>query len=254
MNLKDNPFPTIDELEERLHDAHRAGEQAQPIPDAAREHLVLAQEYLRGLKDHMTDLQIGRDIEEVDIKDARFEIAQALIREAESLIDGTHAAIEHERVLNHEQHRDFYTQLGLENPEPERDSPEDTFLVSINCEHWTPEDLEAGQSSWSDTEVERQVVDADELRRLAQDHGLNSPSASDPRQTRTLWFSSTKPPEDRAYFEQGVHKYYSLHIHEVNGHHPKPTDYQRVSDLIGARFDHPLQQHNPTHEMEGPDL
>lgn len=248
MNLKNNPFPTIAKLEERLHDAHRAGEQAQPIPDSAREHVVLAQEYLRGLKDHMTDLHIAKDIERVDVQDADFEAGRALIRETESLIAEAQTAREYE------QHQDFYSRLALENPEPERESPEDTFLVSIDCEYWEPEDLEAGQSSWTDREVEREVVDADALRRLAQDHGLNSPSSSDPRQSPTLWFSSTTPREDRAYFEQGVHKYYSLHIHEVNGHHPQPADYQRVSDLIGARFDHPLNLQEPRHEMEGPDL
>lgn len=248
MNLQNNPFSTPEELEDRVEEAFSAGERAQPMPDATKEHLILSQEYLKGLKDHMTGLHIARDIEGVDIPDADFEAGRALIRETENFISDMQTAREYE------QHRDFYRRLGLESPEPKQESPADTFVVSIDCEYWKPEDLEAGQSSWTDTKVEREAVDAETLQRLAQDHGLDSPSASDPRQSPTLWFSSSTPREDRAYFEQGVHKYYSLHIHEVNGHPPQPAEYQRVSDLIGARFDHPLERHEATHEMDGPDF
>ncbi|OWT65534.1 hypothetical protein [Candidimonas nitroreducens] len=150
--------------------------------------------------------------------------------------------------------QDFYSRLGLENPEPAAETPEDTILISIYCEHWTQEDLEAGQCSLNEVEVKRVAISTDELQRLAQDHGLDSPSASGPSHAPYLWFASTTPREDRAYFEQGVHKYYSLHVHEVNGHRPEPADYQRVSDLIGIRFDHPLKLQESTHEMEGPDL
>lgn len=59
---------------------------------------------------------------------------------------------------------------------------------------------------------------------------------------------------EQTQLEQGVHKYYSLHIHEVNGHRPEPADIQRIADLICVRFDHPLQMQAPAHEQEGPDL
>ncbi len=96
-------------------------------------------------------------------------------------------------------------------------------------------------------------VDADDLERHGQDYGVTQPSCSDPRMSPDIWFSSTYPRQDRAYFEQDVQKYYSMHVHEVNGQRPTPEDYQRVADLIGARFDHALRL-SPPHEQEGPDL
>ena len=146
----------------------------------------------------------------------------------------------------------FYGRLGLADSEPA--PPEERFLLSIYAERWTPEDREAGQFSEGTAEIERETVDANELQRIGQDYGLDLPSASDPRHTPYLWFSSSTPRENQEYFEQGVHKYYSLHIHEVNGHRPEPADIQRVADLIGARFDHPMQLEPPAHEQEGPDL
>lgn len=148
----------------------------------------------------------------------------------------------------------FYDRLGLTGLEPEPDPPEERFLISIYGERWTPEDRAAGQFSEGTAEIERETVDTNALQRISQDYGLDLPSASDPRHTPYLWFSSSTPREDRDYFEQGVHKYYSLHIHEVNGHRPEPADIQRVADLICVRFDHPLQLQAPAHEQEGPDL
>lgn len=146
----------------------------------------------------------------------------------------------------------FYNRLGLEMPEST--AAADTFLISIYCERWTQDDLDRGQFSQGEAVIEREAVDANELQRIAQDHGMDSPSASDPRHTPYLWFSSSTPREDREYFEQGVHKYYSLHIHEADGHRPQPADWQRIADLIGVRFDHPLQPQGPAHETEGPEL
>ena len=148
----------------------------------------------------------------------------------------------------------FYDRIGLPDPVPESGHPEERFLISIYGERWTPEDREAGQFSEGTAEIERETVDTDELQRIGQDYGLDLASASDLRHTPYLWFSSSTPREDQEYFEQGVHKYYSLHIHEVNGYRPEPADIQRVADLIGVRFDHPLQLQAPTHEQEGPDL
>ncbi|CAM5219961.1 hypothetical protein CDEF62S_00532 [Castellaniella defragrans] len=146
----------------------------------------------------------------------------------------------------------FYARLGLDGPESA--TPAETFLISVYCERWTQEDLESGRFSRGEAEIERQAVDVEDLQRIAQDYGLDSPSASDPRHTPYLWFSSTTPREDHEHFEQGVHKYYSLHIHEAGGYRPQPADYQRIADLIGVRFDHHLQHQVPTHEPEGPDL
>jgi hypothetical protein len=160
----------------------------------------------------------------------------------------------HQSAQKHQRDPAFYDRLGLTGPESEPAPPEERFLISIYGERWTPEDREAGQFSKGTAEIERETVDANELQRIGQDYGLDLPSASDPRHTPYLWFSSSTPREDQEYFEQGVHKYYSLHIHEVNGHRPEPADIQRIADLIGVRFDHPMQLEPPAHEQEGPDL
>ncbi len=157
-------------------------------------------------------------------------------------------------LARHQHNPTFYDRLGLTGPESEPDPPEERFLISIYGERWTPEDRETGQFSEGTAEIEREAVDSDELQRIGQDYGLDLPSASDPRHTPYLWFSSSTPREDQEYFEQGVHKYYSLHIHEMNGHRPEPADIQRIADLLKVRFDHPMQLEPPAHEQEGPGL
>ncbi len=147
--------------------------------------------------------------------------------------------------------QDFYARLGLAGSD--NHSPQDTFVVSIHCEHWTHEDLEAGETHTHDIELDHVSIDTDELIRYGRDYGFFEPSCSDPRMTPEVWFRSTFPREDRAYFEQSVQKYYNLHVHEVNGHPPRPEDYQRVADIIGARFNHALQLPH-REEQEGPDL
>jgi len=159
---------------------------------------------------------------------------------------------ERQSAQDHRHNAAFYDRLGLTGPEPEL--PAEHFMVSVYGERWTAEDREAGQFSEGTAEIERKTVDTDELQRIGQDYGLDLASASDPRHTPYLWFSSSTAREDRDYFEQGVHKYYSLHIHEANGHRPEPADIQRIADLIGVRFDRPLQLQAPPHEQEGPDL
>lgn len=135
--------------------------------------------------------------------------------------------------------QDFYARLGLSGPDTS--TLEDAYVISIHCERWTPPDLEAGGDSTRDIELDRVTLDADDLVRHSRDYGISEPSCTDPSMIPDIWFRSTYPPEDRAYFAQGVQKYYSLHIHEVNGHPPNPADYQRVAELIGVRFDHALQ-------------
>src|SRR5690606_11798726 len=153
--------------------------------------------------------------------------------------------------LHAEKDQDFYTRLGLRDPEAA--PPQDTFLTSVYSEHWTHEDLEVGETNTRDIELDRVTVDVADLERHGLDFSVTEPSCSDPRQSPDIWFSSTFPRQDRAYFDQGVQKSYSLHVHEVNGRRPTQEDYQRVADLVGARFDHALRL-SPQHEQEGPDL
>lgn len=148
--------------------------------------------------------------------------------------------------------QDFYARLGLSGVEPKASNPDAAFVVSIYCERWTQRDLEAGEASSHDIELDHVAVDADELVQHGRDYGLSEPSCSDPRMSPEVWFRSTFPPEDRAYFEQGVQKYYSLHIHEVNSHPPTSTDYQRIANLINVRFEQTFQLQDA--KQEGPDL
>ena len=115
---------------------------------------------------------------------------------------------------------------------------EDALLVSVTFEHFTHDDLEAGEPSERGYDVERETVDWNTLERYAQDYGVHEASSSQP--SEFVWFSSTSPREDREHFEQGIHKYYSLHVHEINGEKPTAEDMQRIADFIGVRFDQPL--------------
>lgn len=118
---------------------------------------------------------------------------------------------------------------------------EDSFLISIYYERWTHDDKDAGEPGERGAEVERETVGADDLGRYGRDYGMSEPSASDPRMTPHIWFNSTSPREDREHFEQGIDKFYSLYVHEVNGHEPEAEDYQKVANLIGVKFDRPIE-------------
>jgi len=150
--------------------------------------------------------------------------------------------------------QDFYARLGLSGPDAEADTPDDAFVISVYCDHWAHQDQEVGQASSYETELDHITVDADALVQHVEQYGISETPCSHPDMSPEACFRSTFPPEDRAYFEQGVHKYYSLLIHEMNGHPPTPDNYQQVADLIGVRFDHRLERHEQEHEQEGPDL
>ncbi|MCI2811018.1 hypothetical protein [Eoetvoesiella caeni] len=147
--------------------------------------------------------------------------------------------------------QEFYTRLGL--TDPDTDTLEDTFVISIHCEHWTHQELEAGEANTRETELDYVTVGADDLVRHSRNYGLSEPSCTDPKMSPDIWFRSTYPREDRTYFEQGVQKYYSLHVHDVNGHPPEPADYQRIANLLNVRFDHQAFQLQEA-KQEGPDL
>ena len=71
--------------------------------------------------------------------------------------------------------------------------------------------------------------------------------------TPHIWFNSTSPREDREHFEQGIDKFYSLHVHEVNGHEPEAEDYQKVANLIGVKFDRPIELVEDKQRLEAPE-
>lgn len=148
--------------------------------------------------------------------------------------------------------QDFYARIGLPGPETETSVPADIFVVSVHCERWTHEELEASEAGTREIKLDHVTADAHDLVRHGREYGFSEPSCADPRMSSDIWFRSTYPREDRAYFEQGVQKYYSLHIHDVNGHPPEPADYQRIANLINVRFEHAFNLQET--KQEGPDL
>ncbi|PLC48082.1 hypothetical protein CR159_20070 [Pollutimonas subterranea] len=150
--------------------------------------------------------------------------------------------------------QDFYARMGLSGPETETSVPvpADIFVVSVHCECWTHEERDASEAGTHEIEIDHVTADAHDLVRHGREYGLSESSCADPRMSSDIWFRSTYPREDRAYFEQGVQKYYSLHIHDVNGHRPEPADYQRIANLINVRFDHAFNLQEA--KQEGPDL
>lgn len=109
-----------------------------------------------------------------------------------------------------------------------------TFNVSVTYEVVTDESAEAGEAQERGYEHEKEDFDVDELRRLIRDYGFSEPSTS--ALSDRMWFSSTSPREDRAYFEQGESRFFSLHLHSVNGEPPELEDYADVARLAGIKM------------------
>lgn len=76
-----------------------------------------------------------------------------------------------------------------------------TYNVSVTYSVVTDESAEHGDAAERGYEHEREDFDVDELQRLVRDFGISEPSST--RLDERMWFSSTSPREDRAYFEQG---------------------------------------------------
>lgn len=63
-----------------------------------------------------------------------------------------------------------------------------------------------------------------ELLRTAVDrYGITPRAEND----GTLWYCSETPPKDREFFEKGVEKYYSLHIHSL-----LPRHFRRINRML----------------------
>lgn len=103
------------------------------------------------------------------------------------------------------------------------------FNVSVTYEVVTAESAEAGDAQERGYEHEKEDFDVDELQRLIGEYGFSAPSSS--VLSDRMWFSTTSPREDRAYFEQGESRFFSLHLHSVNGEPPVLEDYADVARL-----------------------
>ena len=110
-----------------------------------------------------------------------------------------------------------------------------TYNVSVTYSVVTDESAEHGDAAERGYEHEREDFDVDELQRLVRDFGISEPSST--RLDERMWFSSTSPREDRAYFEQGESRFFSLHLHSVNGEAPTVEDFADIARM--ARINMP---------------
>ncbi len=110
-----------------------------------------------------------------------------------------------------------------------------TYNVSVTYSVVTDESAEHGDAAERGYEHEREDFDVDELQRLVRDFGISEPSST--RLDERMWFSSTSPREDRAYFEQGESRFFSLHLHSVNGEAPTLEDFADIARM--ARINMP---------------
>lgn len=113
------------------------------------------------------------------------------------------------------------------------------YEVCVSYEMWTEASREAGEAAERGWKVEREVMEADELAKLARELGISAASTSAPT-PQTLFISET-PDEDRAHFERGEDRYYALQVQTVDGYAPSAEDMQRIAALIGVSFRQPLE-------------
>jgi hypothetical protein len=109
-----------------------------------------------------------------------------------------------------------------------------TYNVSVTYSVVTDESAEHGDAAERGYEHEREDFDVDELQRLVRDFGISEPSST--RLDERMWFSSTSPREDRAYFEQGESRFFSLHLHSVNGEAPTLEDFADIARMARIKM------------------
>src|SRR5690606_11286886 len=75
--------------------------------------------------------------------------------------------------------QDFYARMGLSGPETETSVPADIFVVSVHCECWTHEELEASEAGTRKIELDHVTADAHDLVLHGREYGLSEPSCTD---------------------------------------------------------------------------
>lgn len=109
------------------------------------------------------------------------------------------------------------------------------YLVSVHSESWDDDAREAGEPAERSIEVDNETLALDELVLEAKIYGIDSvssPSLDDPY----VWFKSSSPTEDAAHFEDGMDKYFTLHIHEVDGKEPTMDHYAALAEKFGINL------------------
>ena len=108
------------------------------------------------------------------------------------------------------------------------------YNVSVTFEIVTDESAEQTDAAERGYEREREDMDADELERLVREYGFSEPSCSS--LTDSMWFSTASPLQDRAYREKGEERFFSLHLHSVNGESPTLEDYADIARMASIRM------------------
>jgi len=113
-----------------------------------------------------------------------------------------------------------------------------TLIVSVTYEKFLPIDFDAGEASDTGFLVKDEEVSFEDIAHFASQYGFNAASASDV--DRNTWLNSTDADQDREYFEQGIEKFYSLHIQQVDGKQPLAEQIRTIASVIFAKATAPL--------------
>jgi len=104
-------------------------------------------------------------------------------------------------------------------------------------------------SGYGEIPVPRQCVDAKQLIQYAADFGISEPTAKHPCDREYIYFTSPQPPP----LNENDFRRCDLHVIRANGHEPRPEDYQKIADLIGAKFENRLCPENAANNQNAND-
>lgn len=110
------------------------------------------------------------------------------------------------------------------------------FRYSVTFEELDPEQGgEEGNDDWTDRgyEIEETTSRLGFIIELAKEHGISEPSSS--MATEGMWWSSVDPENSREFIEQGIQKFYSLHIKNLNGSSLSKEESEFITKLLKSR-------------------
>ncbi len=110
------------------------------------------------------------------------------------------------------------------------------LIVSVTYEKFLPLDFDEGEASDIGFLVEDEEVNFEDIVHFASQYGFNAAGASD----SNTWLNSTNADQDREYFEQGIEKFYSLHIQQVDGKQPSAEQIRTIANVIFSKAAAPL--------------
>ena len=89
-----------------------------------------------------------------------------------------------------------------------------------------------------------EMMDADDLAKVIRDRGITDATKHCDMDGSENWhvsWGSEMPDENRAYFEQGIETYYTLHLVAVNGERPSADSIEVFAEDAGLTFTNPYQ-------------